>query len=85
MTVWPLDNEPLLSWNAPVCTKEAETECGDPATVSVDVAYVHVAVVAVVAPGVPAMTLPPSIAKFTLPLGVPAALLIVAVKVTEAP
>ena len=83
-TAWPPANEPLLSWNDPVWTKEAETECGDPDTVSADVGYVHVAVVLVVVPAVPAIGLPPSITKFTLPVGVEA-LATVAVKVTESP
>ena len=50
---------------------------------SVDVVYVHVAVVAVVAPGVPAIALPPSTPKFTPPVGVPLADETVAVKVTD--
>ena len=58
--------------------------CGDPVTVSVDVVYVHVAVVELVVPGVPAIELPPSMTKFTLPVGVEA-LVTVAVKVTESP
>jgi hypothetical protein len=45
--------------------------------------YVHVAVVAVVVPAVPTTGLPPSMTKFTLPVGVPLAVETVAVKVTD--
>ena len=52
--------------------------------VSAEVANVHVAVVAVVVPAVPATGEPPSITKFTLPVGVDV-LVTVAVKVTLLP